>query len=136
MKDSFCNRPNIQQNTRHDKNYLPGVITPALVLQRCPAVFLLTGLKMDMDSGIMYSMNQSRRKKQPIIEKRKVELFLWYMKMPQSDDDRLTAAFLQSSIVSVGVPLFVAKAVTGVIALTGMTPSQFLNSIRKKRNLS
>ena len=91
---------------------------------------------MDMDSGIMNSMNQSRRKKQPIIEKRKVDLFLWYMKMPQSNDDRLTAAFLQSSIVSVGVPLFVAKAVTGVIALTGMTPSQFLNSIRKKRNLS
>ena len=42
---------------------------------------------------------------------------------------------LQNNIASVGVPLFVAKAVTGAVALTGKTPSQFINAIRKKLNL-
>ena len=78
-------------------------------------------------------------KYQPIIEKMKEELLLWYMKtcdiVPQSFDDRFTAEFLQNNIASVGVPLFVAKAVTGAIALTGKTPSQFINTIRKKLNL-
>ena len=136
MKDSFCNKQSIQQNTRHDNNYLPGFITPAARFAAMPGCFF--AYRIENGYGLRYNeFDESEpEKKQPIIEKRKVDLFLWYMKMPQSDDDRLTAAFLQSSIVSVGVPLFVAKAVTGVIALTGMTPSQFLNSIRKKRNLS
>ncbi|MCR5781942.1 MAG: hypothetical protein K6G90_04305, partial [Clostridia bacterium] len=78
-------------------------------------------------------------KYRPIIEKMKEELLLWYMKtcdiVPQSYDDRFTAEFLQNNIASVGVPLFVAKAVTGAVALTGKTPSQFINAIRKKLNL-
>jgi len=78
-------------------------------------------------------------KYQPIIEKMKEELLLWYMKtcdiVPEGYDDRFTAEFLQNNIASVGVPLFIAKAVTGVISLTGKTPSQFINAIRKKLNL-
>ncbi len=78
-------------------------------------------------------------KYQPVIEKMKEELLLWYMKtcdtVPQSYDDRFTAEFLQNNIASVGVPLFVAKAVTGAISITGKTPSEFINYIRKKLNL-
>lgn len=76
---------------------------------------------------------------QPIIAKMREHLLLWYMKtcdiVPQTYDDRFAAAFLQNNIASVGVPLFVAKALTGAIALTGKTPSQFINFIRKKLNL-
>lgn len=59
-------------------------------------------------------------KYQPIIENMKEKMLLWYMKncdiVPQSYDDRFTAEFLQNNIASVGVPLFVAKAVTGAVA--------------------
>ncbi len=76
---------------------------------------------------------------QPIITQMRQELLFWYMRtcdlVPQTYDDRFTAALLQNNIASVGVPLFVAKALTGAIALTGKTPSQFINFIRKKLNL-
>lgn len=49
-----------------------------------------------------------------------------------NEDDRFTNEFLENNIASVGVPLFVAKAVTGAISLTGKTPSQFIDWIRTK----
>ena len=76
---------------------------------------------------------------QPIITKMREELLLWYMRtcdiVPQTYDDRFTAEFLQNNIASVGVPLFVAKAATGLISLTGKTPSQFIGALRKKFHL-
>ncbi len=78
-------------------------------------------------------------KYQNIIAKMKEEMLLWYMKtcdiVPQKYDDRYTNEFFQNNIASVGVPLFVAKALTGAISLTGKTASQFIDLIKKKFNV-
>ena len=72
----------------------------------------------------------------PVIDKMKEELLLWYMKtcdiVPQEFDERFTEEFLQNNIASAGVPLFVAKAVTGVLSLSGKPLSQVINTLRKK----
>ncbi len=71
-----------------------------------------------------------------IIAKMQEEILMWYMKtcdsVPTKFDDRFTNEFLENNIASAGVPLFVAKAVTGAISLTGKTPSQFIDWIRTK----
>ncbi len=73
---------------------------------------------------------------QDVVAKMKEEMLLWYMKtcdsVPTTFDDRFTNEFLENNIASVGVPLWVAKTVTGLISLTGKTPSQFIDYIRTK----
>jgi hypothetical protein len=73
---------------------------------------------------------------QPVIEKMQKELLLWYMKtcdiVPKDYDERFTAEFLQNNIASAGVPLFIAKTVTGILSLSGKPLSQVINSLRKK----
>lgn len=74
-------------------------------------------------------------KYQGIIAKMKEEMLLWYMKtcdiVPEKFDDRFPDEFLENNIASVGVPLFIAKAVTGAISLTGKTASQFMDSVKR-----
>lgn len=52
--------------------------------------------------------------------------------VPQSYDERFTAEFLQNNIASAGVPMFLAKAATAAMTLTGKPLSQVINAIRKK----
>ena len=52
--------------------------------------------------------------------------------VPQSYDERFTAEFLQNNIASAGVPMFLAKAATAAMTLTGKPRSQVINAIRKK----
>lgn len=70
------------------------------------------------------------------IAKMRDELLLWYQKtcdsVPQKYDERFTKELLENNIAALGVPLPVVKAVTGAIALTGSTPTEFINRIRKK----
>lgn len=60
----------------------------------------------------------------------------WYQQtcdsVPKSFDDRFTNEFLENNIASVGVPLPIAKCVTGAMSLTGKTASQFIDWIRGK----
>ncbi|MBR2731258.1 MAG: hypothetical protein IKD72_04640, partial [Clostridia bacterium] len=60
----------------------------------------------------------------------------WYMKtcdiVPKEYDERFTPEFLQNNIASAGVPLFLAKAATAALSLTGKPLSQVVNAIRKK----
>lgn len=71
-----------------------------------------------------------------IIKEMQGEMLNWYQRtcdsVPKQYDDRFTHEFLENNIASVGVPLFVAKCVTGAISLTGKTPTQFINWIREK----
>ena len=76
---------------------------------------------------------------QPVIRKMKEELLGWYMKtcdiVPKEYDERFTAEFLQNNIASVGVPLILAKAATGLLSLTGKKTSRIINGVRKKLKL-
>ncbi|MCR5781626.1 MAG: sulfatase-like hydrolase/transferase [Clostridia bacterium] len=76
---------------------------------------------------------------QPVIAKMKEELLLWYMKtcdtVPENYDDRFTDGFMQNNIASVGVPLFLAKAATGVLSLTGGSSSKIIDTVRKRLKL-
>lgn len=71
-----------------------------------------------------------------IIAKLRDEMLKWYQKtcdsVPMKFDDRFTNEFLENNIASVGVPLFIAKGVTGAISLSGKTASQFIDWIRAK----
>ena len=71
-----------------------------------------------------------------IIAKLRDEMLNWYQKtcdsVPTKFDDRFTNEFLENNIASVGVPLFIAKGVTGAMSLTGKTASQFIDWIRAK----
>lgn len=71
-----------------------------------------------------------------VIAKLRDEMLLWYQKTCDSVsakfDDRFTNEFLENNIASVGVPLFIAKCVTGAMSLTGKTASQFIDWIRVK----
>ena len=73
---------------------------------------------------------------QPMIAELKEKMLLWYMKtcdlVPREYDERFTPEFLQNNIASAGVPLFLAKAVTGVLSLSGKPLSQVINALRKK----
>lgn len=75
----------------------------------------------------------------PIIQNMKEDLLLWYVQtcdsVPEHYDDRFTDAFLQNNIAAVGVPMPLAKAVTRILRLTGKTPAQFIDMIRKKLNV-
>lgn len=71
-----------------------------------------------------------------VIQELRNEMLNWYQKtcdsVPTKYDDRFTKEFLENNIASVGVPLCIAKCVTGAISLTGKTPSQFIDWIRTK----
>lgn len=73
---------------------------------------------------------------QPVIAEMKEALLHWYMRtcdyVPQTYDERFTDAFLQNNIAAVGVPLFLAKAATGLLSLTGKPSSQVINALRRK----
>lgn len=71
-----------------------------------------------------------------VIAKLRDKMLLWYQEtcdsVPAKFDDRFTKEFLENNIASVGVPLFIAKCVTGAMSLTGKTASQFIDWIRAK----
>ena len=73
---------------------------------------------------------------QPVIQKMKEELLVWYMKtcdiVPREFDERFTPEFMVNNFASAGVPLFIAKAAVRVLSLSGKPLSQVINSLRKK----
>lgn len=71
-----------------------------------------------------------------VIKSLRDEMLNWYQRtcdsVPTKFDERFTKEFLENNIASVGVPMPIVKLFTGAIALTGKTPSQFVDGLRRK----